>query len=307
MMTRNSFKIIVFAIGIFLTRNNVFANNDFKILAYVNEKAITKADLKASMKITKNNDSKKALKEYIELIQYAEIAEKNGIKLDKRDKAELWTHFKVKFKIYQTKSEFCKKNGIDEKFLDDYMRMMEIWKIYYENFIVRNVNVQKDTIIENLKVTGKAKIENSYDLSEIVLYYSDNKQKKEVENKIKNLLVDISSNKISFIEAVKSISNSKTTKDNGYLGWVNSSDFNDSFANVIEKTNVGCVTNVICTDSSTKGLCAIFMVHDSKIVINTDKKEEIHVFNDFHKKTIDVKTIETVSSYGDTIKVKYNL
>lgn len=313
-MIRNSFKIIVFAVGIFLSGNNVFANNNFKILANINEVAITEADLKAFMKITKNNDRKKALKEYMELIQNSKIADLSGIKLSRKDKAEYWSKFKMKNIISQTKKEFCRKNGINEDFLDNYIKMTAVWEIYYDNFIARSVKIEKDTIVENMKITGKAKTENSYELSGIILNYSTNKQKKEIKTKLENIFTNVKTNSISFPEATKSIttpktkkSDYKTKKDDNYLGWVNKSDFNDLFTDAIEKTNVGDITNPVCTENNDKGSCVIFVVHNSKSVTNTNEKEEIRTFSEFYKKAIGVKTIEIVASYNDVIKVKCNL
>lgn len=311
-MIKNNSKVITFIIGIFLIKSSSFAGNNLKILANVNEKAITEADLKTFMKITKNSDRKKALKEYTELIQHSYIASVNGIKFNRKDRTEYWSRFKAKNNISQNKTKFCKENGISEDFLNNYIKMTAIWEIYYDNFIVRSVKVTKDAVIENMDINGKIKTEDSYELSGIILNYSSSKQKKDIKNKLENIFIKVKTNKISFSEAVKSVNKSDTLKsnikkDDNYLGWVNRSDFNDLFANTIENTSIGSITNPICTESNNKGSCVIFVVHDLKSVININEREEIYTFNELYKKTIETKTMEVVSSFDDIIKVGYNL
>ena len=307
-MIRSNFKFLQFIVFIYtlfiLSSINCIASN-FKILAYVNEKAITERDVVMFMKITKNNDRKKALKEYVDLINHYEIARKTGVGLTRKEKKENWSIFSAKFKTNQSKSEFCKKNNIDESFLDEYMKMVIIWERYSGELITKNVNIRRETIVEKMKLEGKAKTEKAYELSEIVLNYSNTQQKNEVRKRINSILDDINHGKTSFANASKNNSSSKTVEDNGYIGWSNESDFTEKISTVLRKTNNGNITEPICVGND-KGTCLIFFVHNSKDVMTLNEKEEANTFSDFYKKIVETKTAEIVSSYDNSIKVKYN-
>lgn len=307
-MLKNNFLFLNFVTLViyFFLGSNGYSKRKIEALACINETVVTEYDVSNFMKIIKTNDREKALKEYVELIQHYKIASKNGVGFSRKDKIEdYWSQFSVKFKTDKTKSEFCKSNKIDEKFLDNYIKMFIVWERYFEGFIARSIDIKRDTVLENIEVTGKANSEISYELSEIVLDYSNSKQKKEAKAKIDNLFKNKNFDKNLFNETAKSISNSKSAENGGYIGWTNESDFSIKIANIIKNTDIGSLTKPICI-GDIKGFCFIFVVHDSKATVNIDQKDEIRAFNDFYKKTIDIRTAEIVSSYDDIVNIKYN-
>lgn len=313
-MTKNSFFSFLFVISFLpiCSKAKITKSKSYTILAKINEIAITKHDLDSYIKInsknynnkSKESNYKKALDDFIDLNKKYIIAKRNGIVIDKKEETNLWIALSVKIGTNKDAKTFCIDNNIGIAFLNSVMEKYYIWEKYIEVYIKRNINLNKESILEYVECSDKNSIKIKYNISEIVIKYNNLDKKKKVEDTLYDVYNKITNKKISFENAIKSVSNLTNVKNNGNVGWIFDSDFSPLFLDNIKNLQKGELSKPFCVGENT-GSCFIILINDKEKYIDVSEQEKIKITKELYNEILNNKIKSNLNKYNDEIKVTY--
>ena len=318
----NNYKVVIY-IFIFIQIFNckiAFSNNidiinkkKFDIIANVNELAITKYDLDnlirvyygknmAKNKLT-NGLYNEILNNYIDILKKRIIVLNSNVTLDEIEKKSLWDVFYKNFKVKNNVSleDFCKKNLIDKDLFLFFLESNYLWLKYVEINIKPKVKVENyiNDVSDYMAKTDKIV---RYNLSEIVLYYNDLENKKEILNKI-NSIYKLLNNK-NFDTIAFSMSQSISAKNNGLIGWVYENELSEIVLNNIKNLNINTFSKPFCIGND-NGSCIIFKINNKEDIINQSEDTKNGIMNYIFGQVLENNIRNILNSNKNKIKVIY--
>lgn len=313
-MTKNSFLLCLFAIFLLpiCSMAKIAESKNYKILAKINEIAITKYDLDLYIKInskdyinkSKEANYQKALEDYIDLNKKYIIAKKNGINIDKREETNYWFLFSKDIGTTKNIDTFCNEKNIDRIFLNSIMEKNYFWQKYINEYLRRNINISEQSILEYAEYLNKDNIKVRYNISEIVINYPNSDKKRQAKNIIESTYNKMINGQINFEKAAKSISQSLSAKNNGKVGWINDTDFSSSFLKNINNLNKGDFCKPFCIGKNA-GACFIILLNDKEKYIDISDQEKMKIANELYQKMLNSKINNILSQHDDEIKITY--
>ena len=265
----------------------MFFSNDFcyayqdKIIAYVNNEIITSFKLDSRVKLLESlngikfNDSQKneIMESLIDEKLFAQIAKRNGISISENQE-NLYINKLIKENGFENIHQFIEKFNVNKNEFINYIRSKLLLKKLIEYKIEPETNVSEQEVIDNLHILSKSANNLTNGLSknsELKLYeiliYKDSTTAQEMEKSILRIYSLLKKGE-SFQNLVKQFSQSKTSANNGLLGWLKiknlSTDIIDSFG---PNLKIGSISKPIEKDDS----IIILQINDIKKV-NADKK-----------------------------------
>lgn len=254
--------VIIFIISLFITQFSLAS--DFKVVAKVNDKIITKYDLdnytnmlnsyfKTSQNMNYNNLQNEVLNQLIDDTLKQEAIEKEKIVLDKDE-------FNYFLKTFEEKNNIKDHKYNEESYLNT-VKINFLWLKLIDQKIKPSVSVNDSEVNDSLEYLADNPIRTRYNISQIVIYDRQNSDANNIANKLYN---EIKSNN-NFESLAEKFSQDESSKKNaGYVGWVDEMEINEKIHEAIKNLKVGSTTKPIYFDNGNFYL----------LIKLNDKKEE---------------------------------
>ena len=299
---------------IFFSSQPCYSYQD-KIIAYVNNEIITSFELNSRIKLLEslnrikiNNDQKN---EVIELLidekLLAQIAKRNAISIS-GSQENSYINDLLKENGFKNLHQLIKKFNIDKNEFINYIKSKLLLKKLIEYKIEPETTVSKQEVINNLHIISKSANNTTNGLSENselklyeILIYKDSTTPQEMEKSILRIYSLLQKGE-SFQNLVKQFSQSKTSANNGLLGWLKikdlSSDIIDSFG---PNLRIGSTSKPIEKDDS----IIILKISNIKKISTNKKLSEQEVKNIIYnqKLNINLKNFLKILRKGAYIKI----
>ena len=272
---------------LFLNINLLHANGN--IIASIDNIAITSYDLNNYKKIlTKEN----GLDDYLLMLKRRLIAIKNNVEISKQEK-EL---------LAKNKNELAKQLGIKKNLNSDFLIFViesnYLWSKYVETILKPSINVTDSYIDNVVEYMDKENIKIKYNLSEIVLYYSNIEQKVKAEEKIDKIYKKLTTN--NFLKIAKNYSQSLSAKDGGLMGWVFESDLNKDVISILKDID-GDTTEPICIGDNS-GMCVIFKINEKEKIFDISHDLRLQIKNFIFFQLLENKIMDVLNNTNFIIK-----
>ena len=242
-------KKIIICFFLIFTKNQLFAN-DFDTIARVNDKIITKYDLKKYSTFFKENFNQNFTDDEI----LDQLIEKE-IKL-KAVKDEKIAFEEAEFEYF--KSEFKNNKIKNSKEFDDFLKTRYLWNKLIETKIQPNINISTFEVNDSLEYLVDNPIRTRYNISQITIFQTQNSNSKNIIEKIYQEIKE----KNNFEDMAKKFSQSK--ENNGNMGWVDEKEINKEIYNNIKNLAVGSTTKPIYFGDSNSGFYMLIKLNDKK-------------------------------------------
>jgi parvulin-like peptidyl-prolyl isomerase len=233
------------------------------IIAYVNEEIITSFELKNRIQLLEFlNNIKINTNQKVDIIQsmideklLSQIAKRNSISISKKQ-IDQYVDDIVSDRGLNNLDELAKKLKINKQGLFNYIKSQLLLKKLIEHQIESETTVSKQEVADNLKAISEnfnksSRINPATELKlcEIILY-KDRTSHENLEKTLTRIYLSLNEGE-SYENLVKQFSQSKTSLNNGLIGWVKMADLSnsisDSFSNAF---NVGAISKPIETNDS---------------------------------------------------------
>jgi len=253
---KKKFYLLIILILLILNFNNLEALEN-KILFKVNNEIITTIDIYEEIKFLKTfNPEANNLKEK----EIVEIS-KNSIMRDRIKKIEIMNYveevkLEKRFLLKYIQKRFSnigldsiesfeyylKENDLDIEVAKEKIAIELIWNdIIFQKFNSK-VNIDKETIKQEILKNSQKKMQKEFSLSEIVFNIT---QKSEFNKKYEKIIQDIE--QMGFNEAALIHSVSDTSSNGGSIGWVKEDNLNKTIKNQIDNLEKGQYSKPIRT------------------------------------------------------------
>jgi foldase protein PrsA len=244
-----------------------------KIVAYVNNEIITSFELNSRINLLEslnrvkihNNQKNEIIELLIDEKLLSQIAKRNGISISENQE-NFYINDLLKENGFKNLQQFLKKFNVNIDEFKNYIKSQLLLKKLIEYKIEPETDVSKQEVIDNLKIISK-KYNNLSENSELKLYeiliYKDSATPKEIEKSIMRIYSLLQKGE-SFQNLVKQFSQSKTSKNHGFLGWLKVKDLSHDIIEAFgSKIKIGSISTPIEKD-------------DSIIILKIDSVKKIH-------------------------------
>jgi peptidyl-prolyl cis-trans isomerase SurA len=143
--------------------------------------------------------------------------------------------------------EMLKANGIPFATMEKHIKASIIWREYIRNRYENLVQVSDSDVERALRELKAAIKETRYDLSEIVLYFNDQKDTASVKTTADRLVAQLRQG-AQFTMLAQQFSNTPTALRGGYIGWVPASKLEPHVAKILHTLESGSITPPIKTE-----------------------------------------------------------
>lgn len=242
-------KILFVLILCFCFGNLSFAH-DFDTIARVNDKIITKYDLKKYSTFFKENFNQNFTDDEI----LDQLIEKE-IKL-KAIKDEKIAFEEAEFEYF--KSEFKNNKIKNSKELNEFLRTRYLWNKLIETKIQPNINISTFEVNDSLEYLVDNPIRTRYNISQITIFQTKNNNSKNIIEKLYQEITE----KNNFEDMAKKFSQSK--ENNGNMGWVDEKEISEEIYKNIKDLKVGSMTKPIYFGDSNSGFYMLIKLNDKK-------------------------------------------
>lgn len=291
---------------------NISSSRGSRMLAKVNEEAITKRDLEMYIKIHAKNypgggseaNYQKALLDYITLLEKSIVAKKIGITLDKKEDRTCWNAFSSQMDTKKDLQSFCKDNKIDENFVKSLVDKNCLWQKYINEVLRRGITMNEQMVTEYAEYKDRKNIRTRYNVAEIMINFSNVDRKNEALSTLEDIRIKIVDNKLSFEKAAKSFSQSSSAADGGKTGWVDDSTHSKLFLDNLKTLKKGELSPVFCL-GNTAGACFLIRLDDRTKSVKLSNRQKMELANELGKNMMDGKERDAVLRSIDDIRVVY--
>ena len=232
--------------------NSLSNANDNKIIIKVNNKIISSYDVKnkintelmlRNLPVSQSNIDKMkniAVQELINLrIKEFEISKYKSIKINEIDISKQLKTISPNG-IEELKKKFL-INNLDYEIFVQELKIQSGWQQLIFFLFKDKVKINENEIMDEvIKIKNKISTVKEYDLSEIELSFSNQKEKNEKISIIKNKI-----NEIGFENTVKNYSESSSAINNGRIGLVNEQSLSTNIFNQLKKLKEGDISEPI--------------------------------------------------------------
>ena len=195
------------------------------------------------------------------------IKKYNFLTFDKTDYNSELARLASKLNVdVDTLKNICISNGLDFSIIENQVKTELLWNSLIFYLYKDRISVNLDEVDEQLKLNKNKGDYNEYLISEIVLPLM---QPDDLAPAIEEIKKKIELN--GFETVAINLSISQTAVNGGDLGWVNENEISKKFREIIGKTAIGSLSEVIKIN---EGLL-IFKVRDKRIVKNEMSLEEL--------------------------------
>lgn len=286
-----------------------------KIIAYVNNEIITSFELNSRIKLLEslnrvkinNNQKNEIIELLIDEKLLSQIAKRNSISISQNQEDSYITDF-LEENGFKNLQQFLKKFNVNIDEFKNYMKSKLLLRKLIEYKIEPETDVSRQEVIDNLQIISKRYsnlINNLSENSELKLYeiliYKDSGTPKELEESILRIYSLLQKGE-SFQNLIKQFSQSKTSKNYGFLGWLKVKDLSSDIIEAFEPNiKIGSTSKPIEKDDS----IIILKVADIK-KINKDKKlseQEVQNIIYNQKFTTNLKNFLNTLRRGAYIKI----
>lgn len=313
-MNNKNFYYKICFILFFLFQNISHAAYQNKIIANVGEQIITSYELKNKIvtflvlnnleisQINVNKSKKEALRYLVnQKIKKKEI-DKYNLEINTQALNVHLENISSKLNVDKAglEKEFIKNNISYKLYLDEIETEVTWQKLIYELY-KNKIVVDEKEIEKELKVLiVNKKGSDEYELAEIEVNLENNSEKENKINQIKKSIEEIGFNKT----AIK-YSLSLTSQNGGNLGWISSNGLSKEILNIIQKMNIGEVSQpIIKSDTLT------FYKLINKKKVNFEKVDianlKNRIINKQKNELFDLYSKSHISKIKNSILINYN-
>ena len=303
------YKIFIFIIFFSLITKNAISENNFRIIAKVNDEIITNYDVETESNYLKllnpnlNQLDKKKITQIAKNSVINEIIKKKQLKKifnfdeNKTIINDIFKNFYMNLGFSNEKEfdDILKKNKtyktleIKEKIKIDFLWNKLIYELYN-----KQIKIDKKKLLDKIKNSNQ--YNKQYLLSEI--FFNKDKNEK-FENKISKIKKSI--NEVGFENTASLYSLSKTASVGGNIGWVKEENLSPKILDELNKIQTGEITNIIKIGNNFL-ILKIEEIKTSKIEINKEMKLKEMI--DFERN----KQLNQYSNiYFNKIKINYSI
>jgi len=264
---------ILFPIKVFAISKK---NSEFKIVAKVNNEAITEYDLDNRYKIIRlslkesktKTDNQNIYKQALEQLIEDKIKEQDILKKKISIDDELVVDYI--FGIEKQKNmpkgglkKYLKRNGIDYKNYTKKIKNDLMWGKLIQNNIQSNVVVLDYEVNEAVEYIIEKPDRIRFNISEIYIPISEREGKSEVQSIANELVREIKKNN-NFEEIVNKFSRSSSAENFGNIGWLDENDLSSNIFNKIKDLNKGEISEPLFISNYNNGGYYIFKLNNIK-------------------------------------------
>lgn len=249
---------------------------DLRIVAKVEDKVITNLDLSERVNILLVSSSIEKNKENAKLLTRQALNSLIDEKLQMKEAARL-NIFVSDFEIKEAIKDIEKQNKLSEGGFKYFLRESNLsydavvekikaqilWQKLVIRFIRPKISVSDSEVKNEIELYKNNSGKKEYMISEIVFNINEQNSAEDVENLAHKIVKDSSKSPDAFANIAKQISSSPSSKDGGFIGWVNESYFvHDQVRNILSLAKAGQVTKPIKVDNN----MMIIKIHDIRTV-----------------------------------------
>ena len=303
------YKVFIFIIFFSLITKNATSENNFHIIAKVNDEIITNYDVETESNYLKLLNPNLNQLDKNRVIQVAKNSLINEIIKKKQLKKifnfdENQTIINKIFRDFHTNLGFSNENEFDEILknkktytileVKDKIKIDFLWNKLIYNLHNKQIKIDKKKLLDKIK--NSSQYNNQYLLSEIFF----NKDKNEnLENKINKIKKSI--NEVGFKNTASLYSLSRTASVGGNIGWVKEENLSPKILEELYKIQSGEITNIIKVGNNFL-ILKIEEIKTNKIKIN--KEIKLKEMIDFERN----RQLNQFSNiYFNKIKINYSI
>lgn len=257
-------KIIFSFILSFSFFNSLFAN-DFRVVARVNDRMVTKYDLDNYKKIFnvyfksgKNTGSvseKDILNSLIEDVLKSQAVEKEKIPFDKEE----YGYFIESIESSGSMKKQLQNAGVDMSAYENVLKTNYLWAKLLDSKVKPMVSVNNSEVNDSIEYLTEKPLRTRYNISQITIYKNSNSDPKTLVDKLYNEI----KNKNNF-ETIAEKFSQDGTKNKGFVGWVDEMDINKTIYEAIRSLPIGTISKPIYFGDDNSGYYMIVKLNDKK-------------------------------------------
>ena len=280
-----NFIFIFFGFLIINSNTQILLGNEFKseIVAIVNGSPITSFDIDERLNIflfesdlEKNElNEKKFFKDILNSLIEDELKIQEALKInpDIYKRAEEKARKMIE-NNFGPGEEKIKKNlmsyGASIQHMNKFFATDLLWTSIIKSKFEREFETINEKVEKKLKALNLNLMKTNYKLSEIEISANNNRDIKETKNMLDKVIEGIEKG-ANFYSVAKRFSSAESKINNGRLGWVSKESLSEDITNIIEKTEVGEISQPIKINETYK----IFRVEGKIINGQRDEKENV--------------------------------
>jgi hypothetical protein len=280
------------------------------IVAFIDPIVVTEFDMEECRKIfkivninaeiEKVNGKENIDKSCLNMVERANIARKSGVSLTEEEKSGLGSSLSLKSGNVVNIDDFCKKNGVSRKFLDNFLENLVLWQKHLAENIKRVVagEVDERLIRDYMEYMGVSSEKTIYDLSKISIGYMDSEQRAKAMTTLNRIHDRLSNKKADF--KPENFEHSKVEK----ITAIPETELHDTIVKNLKSVAVGDATRPFCIGNE-KGTCLIFIVEKKELTRSVDEHEKTNVTEMVFSRVLENKIEKILENYSNETKIIY--